>query len=65
MLNCKLILENAMREDYGRFIRVADLDNIAVEHLVSAGIDVSLFADSYILPGLTDVHVHLRAGFFI
>ena len=65
MLNCKLILENAMREDYGRFIRVADLDNIAVEHLVSAGIDVSLFADRYILPGLTDVHVHLREPGFL
>ena len=54
-----------MREDYGRFIRVADLDNIAVEHLVSAGIDVSLFADRYILPGLTDVHVHLREPGFL
>ena len=58
-------MENAMREDYGRFIRVADLDNIAVEHLVSAGIDVSLFADRYILPGLTDVHVHLREPGFL
>ena len=54
-----------MREDYGRFVRVADLDNIAVEHLVSAGIDVSLFADRYILPGLTDVHVHLREPGFL
>ena len=58
-------MENAMREDYGRFIRVADLDNIAVEHLVSAGIDISLFADRYILPGLTDVHVHLREPGFL
>ena len=54
-----------MKEDYGRFVRVADIDNITEEHLGSIGIDVSLFADCYILPGLTDVHVHLREPGFL
>ncbi len=58
-------MERTMQEDYGRFVRVADIDNITEEHLGSIGIDVSLFADCYILPGLTDVHVHLREPGFL
>ena len=58
-------MERTMKEDYGRFVRVADIDNITEEHLGSIGIDVSLFADCYILPGLTDVHVHLREPGFL
>jgi dihydroorotase len=58
-------MERTMKEDYGRFVRVADIDNITEGHLGSIGIDVSLFADCYILPGLTDVHVHLREPGFL
>lgn len=41
-------------------IRIEELTSAQGERLASLGIDVSSFDGCYILPGLTDVHVHLR-----
>lgn len=47
------------------FIRISDTDTAMRERLGSVGVDVSHFSDCYILPGLTDVHVHLREPGFL
>ncbi len=55
-----------MREYPEKFIKTEDVDIAGRERLGSFGIDISHFSNCYILPGLTDVHVHLREpGFFI
>ena len=58
-------LEIAMRGNYERFIKVEDINIAERDHLGSVGIDISHFSNCHILPGLTDVHVHLREPFFI
>ncbi|MBQ0078433.1 MAG: dihydroorotase [Eubacterium sp.] len=47
------------------FIRLEELTEAQGERLASLGIDVSLFNGCYILPGFTDVHVHLREPGFL
>ena len=54
-----------MREYPEKFIKAGDVDIAARRHLDSIGIDISIFSDCYILPGLTDVHVHLREPGFL
>ena len=59
------ILESAMREYPEKFIKTEDVDIAGRERLGSFGIDISHFSNCYILPGLTDVHVHLREPGFL
>ncbi len=54
-----------MREYPEKFIKIEDLNVADRERLGAIGIDVSHFSDCYILPGLTDVHVHLREPGFL
>lgn len=54
-----------MREDYRNTVKIEYLDIAEKERLGSIGIDFSFFSDCYILPGLTDVHVHLREPGFL
>jgi dihydroorotase len=58
-------LEIAMRGNYERFIKVEDINIAERDHLGSVGIDISHFSNCHILPGLTDVHVHLREPGFL
>ena len=54
-----------MRGNYERFIKVEDINIAERDHLGSVGIDISHFSNCHILPGLTDVHVHLREPGFL
>ena len=54
-----------MREYPEKFIKTEDVDIAGRERLGSFGIDISHFSNGYILPGLTDVHVHLREPGFL
>ena len=54
-----------MREYPEKFIKTEDVDIAGRECLGSFGIDISHFSNCYILPGLTDVHVHLREPGFL
>ena len=54
-----------MREYPEKFIKTEDVDIAGRERLGSFGIDISHFSNCYILPGLTDVHVHLREPGFL
>ena len=54
-----------MRANYEKIIKIENLDIAERERLGSIGIDFSVFSDCYILPGLTDVHVHLREPGFL
>jgi len=54
-----------MKANNGKFIRWKELNMAAKDRMAALGIDVSHFSDSYILPGLTDVHVHLREPGFL
>ncbi len=47
------------------FVRIKDLNTDDRKRIASIGIDVSLFLNYYILPGFTDVHVHLREPGFL
>lgn len=60
-----MISEIMMREDYRNTVKIEYLDIAEKERLGSIGIDFSFFSDCYILPGLTDVHVHLREPGFL
>lgn len=54
-----------MRENFNGFVRIRDLTDINKGRISSVGIDVFHFSDCYILPGFTDVHVHLREPGFL
>ena len=54
-----------MRNRSGYCVKVKDIDMAERVRLESLGIDVSLFSDCYILPGFSDVHVHLREPGFL
>lgn len=54
-----------MRDNRKKIITIEDLDIAGRKRLSSIGIDFSFFSDCYILPGLTDVHVHLREPGFL
>ncbi|MDO4545529.1 MAG: dihydroorotase [Bacillota bacterium] len=54
-----------MKDNLYPFVRIKDLDTAARERLGSCGIDFSLFSNYCILPGFTDVHVHLREPGFL
>lgn len=54
-----------MIKDYRRILKTEDLDIAEKERFASIGLDFSHFADCYILPGFTDVHVHLREPGFL
>lgn len=54
-----------MRKNYEKIIKIENLDIAERERLGSIGIDISVFSDCYIFPGLTDVHVHLREPGFL
>lgn len=47
------------------FIRVSEAGDRCLERLRSIGIDIPFSDDIYILPGFTDVHVHLREPGFL
>lgn len=55
----------AMREKFWRTVKVKELDRRERERLLSIDIEFSDFDDHYILPGFTDVHVHLREPGFL
>lgn len=54
-----------MRKHFADFVRVKDLNADNRERISSLGVDVSIFDDCCILPGFTDVHVHLREPGFL
>lgn len=54
-----------MREFFTDFVKIKELDENDRSHISSIGIDVFNFYDCYILPGFTDVHVHLREPGFL
>lgn len=54
-----------MREIYNSFTKVDNLDITDRNRIVAIGIDPLLFSNCYILPGFTDVHVHLREPGFL
>ena len=54
-----------MTKNYEKIIKIENLDIAERERLGSIGIDISVFSDCYIFPGLTDVHVHLREPGFL
>ncbi len=54
-----------MRKNLNGFIKVNELNDTEKGLISSLGIDVSIFSDCYILPGFTDVHVHLREPGFL
>lgn len=47
------------------FAKIEDMDDALVARLEALGVNVSSFSNCYILPGLTDVHVHLREPGFL
>ena len=54
-----------MRKNLNGFIKVKELNDTEKGFISSLGIDVSIFSDCYVLPGFTDVHVHLREPGFL
>lgn len=54
-----------MRQDIWKIRQVKDLKEAERRRLRSIGIEFSDFSDYYILPGFTDVHVHLREPGFL
>lgn len=54
-----------MRDNFKLIGKIADVNSRERERLTSLGIDFSLFNNCYILPGFTDVHVHLREPGFL
>ncbi|MEE0771712.1 MAG: dihydroorotase [Anaerovoracaceae bacterium] len=54
-----------MRRYFADFRRIKELGVNDRRRISSFGIDVSVFSDCYILPGFTDVHVHLREPGFL
>lgn len=54
-----------MKDNTKFFIKADSIDNAVREKLSSLGIDFSILSDTYILPGFTDVHVHLREPGFL
>ena len=54
-----------MRKNLNGFIKVKELNDTEKGFISSLGIDVSIFSDCCILPGFTDVHVHLREPGFL
>lgn len=46
-------------------MKIENTDIAARERLASIGIDFRVFSNCYILPGFTDVHVHLREPGFL
>lgn len=57
--------EKIMRRYFADFRRIKELGVNDRRRISSFGIDVSVFSDCYILPGFTDVHVHLREPGFL
>ena len=54
-----------MRNINDHFLRISDADNVVRERLASLGVAFPDFSSYYILPGFTDVHVHLREPGFL
>jgi len=54
-----------MSREKGYITAIEHLTMEQRERLDSLGVDVSLFSNCYILPGFTDVHVHLREPGFL
>ncbi len=54
-----------MRDTWNTAIKISDIRMKERERLASLGIDFSSFSNCYILPGFTDVHVHLREPGFL
>lgn len=54
-----------MRKDDRNVLKIEDLGIVEKERISSVGLDFSHFSNCYILPGLTDVHVHLREPGFL
>lgn len=54
-----------MRENFKSAIKIANIREKERERFSSLGFDFSLFNNCYILPGFTDVHVHLREPGFL
>ena len=54
-----------MRDNYENAVKIENTDIAARERLASIGIDFRVFSNCYILPGFTDVHVHLREPGFL
>lgn len=57
--------ENIMKKKFADFMKIKDLDSTDRGRIGSLGIDISSFSNYYILPGFTDVHVHLREPGFL
>lgn len=47
------------------YVKIGDIDNAERVLADSLGVEFSVFSDFYILPGFTDVHVHLREPGFL
>lgn len=54
-----------MRKIFTDFVKIKELTENYRRRISSIGIDVFNFSDCYILPGFTDVHVHLREPGFL
>lgn len=54
-----------MKKDHKKVFGIEDFSIAEKERLNSFGLDFSDFSNCYILPGLTDVHVHLREPGFL
>ena len=54
-----------MRNINDHFLKISDADNVVRERLASLGVAFPDFSSYYILPGFTDVHVHLREPGFL
>ncbi|MFQ7473220.1 MAG: amidohydrolase family protein, partial [Anaerovoracaceae bacterium] len=54
-----------MRDNFKLVGKIEDIKGRERERLTSFGIDFSVFNNCYILPGFTDVHVHLREPGFL
>ncbi|MBQ9708696.1 MAG: dihydroorotase [Firmicutes bacterium] len=54
-----------MIENRRFYLRTDDIGDSAGAKLRACGVDTFSFSDCYILPGLTDVHVHLREPGFL
>lgn len=54
-----------MRNIKDYYLKISDADNAVRERLASLDIAFSDFSSYYILPGFTDVHVHLREPGFL
>ena len=54
-----------MKKNYVNVMKVNELTAECMEKMASYGVDFSRYSNCYILPGLTDVHVHLREPGFL